>query len=121
MTVLHHVQVTCPPAGETLVRHFYGALLGLAEVAKPPVLAARGGVWFRGEGYELHVGVEDPFRAATRGHPGFLVPDVDALAAALTAAGVGVTWDANFPGYRRFHAFDPFGNRVELLALTLET
>ena len=69
MTVLHHVQVTCPPGGEDEDRRFYGELLGLAEVEKPPALAARGGVWFRGEGYELHIGVEDPFVAATRAHP----------------------------------------------------
>ena len=61
MTVLHHVQVSCPPDGEAAVRRFYGDLLGLTEVEKPPVLAARGGAWFRGEGYELHVGVEEPF------------------------------------------------------------
>jgi catechol 2,3-dioxygenase-like lactoylglutathione lyase family enzyme len=115
MTRLHHVQVTCPPGGESAVRHFYGHLLGLVEVAKPPVLAARGGVWFRGDDYELHVGVEDPFAPASRAHPGFLVDDVDVLARRLAAAGISVTWDPNFPGYRRFHAFDPHGNRVEIL------
>jgi len=115
MTVLHHVQVTCPPGGEDEDRRFYGELLGLAEVEKPPALAARGGVWFRGEGYELHIGVEDPFVAATRAHPAFLVSDLDGLAARLAAGGAQVSWDANFPGYRRFHTFDPHGNRVEIL------
>lgn len=38
---LHHVQVSCPPGGEDVARAFYGDLLGLAEVDKPPVLAAR--------------------------------------------------------------------------------
>ncbi len=118
MTVLHHVQVSCPPDGETDVRRFYGDLLGLAEVDKSPVLAARGGVWFRGEGYELHVGVEEGFTPAGKAHPAFLVEDADALAAQLASSGVEVTWDDNFPGYRRFHTRDLHGNRVEILETT---
>jgi catechol 2,3-dioxygenase-like lactoylglutathione lyase family enzyme len=115
MTVLHHVQVSCPGGGEAAVRRFYGELLGLVEVTKPPALAARGGVWFRGDGYELHVGVESPFVAARKAHPAFLVEGIDALAASLAAAGCVVEWDGNFPGYRRFHTMDPHGNRVEIL------
>ena len=26
-----------------------------------------------------------------------------------------MTWDAEFPGHRRFYAADPFGNRLEFL------
>jgi len=116
MTRLHHVQVSCPTGGEPDVRRFYGGLLSLEEVAKPPGLAPRGGVWFRGDGYELHVGVEDGFTPARKAHPAFLVDDVDAVAAVLSGAGCEVVWDANFPAYRRFHAYDPHGNRVEILA-----
>ena len=115
MRGLHHVQVTCPAGGEEAVREFYGGLLGLAEVDKPPELEQRGGVWFRGEGYELHVGVEEPFRPARKAHPAFLVDDLDDLAARLARRGYTVTWDTSFPGYRRFHAADPHGNRVEIL------
>ena len=116
MTIaLHHVQVSCPADGEPEVRRFYGELLGLTEVAKPPVLAARGGVWFRGSGYELHVGVEEGFTPAAKAHPAFLVTDADSLAARLEEAGVGLRWDADFPGYRRFHTNDLHGNRVEIL------
>lgn len=117
MTVrLHHVQVSCPAGGEPEARRFYGDLLGLEEVAKPPDLVRRGGVWFRGEGYELHVGVEDGFAPARKAHPALLVTDVDAVAEVLAAGGCQVTWDASFPAYRRFHTHDPHGNRVEILA-----
>ena len=34
----------------------------------------------------------------------------------MAAAGVEVVWDDRFPGYRRFHLFDPHGNRVEIMA-----
>ena len=47
LTALHHVQVACPAGSEDALRAFYGGVLGMSEVAKPPVLAARGGVWFR--------------------------------------------------------------------------
>ncbi len=114
------MQVTCPAGSEAATRDFYGGLLALVEVAKPPVLAGRGGVWFRGEGYELHVGVEEGFQPARKAHPAFLVEDLDGLARRLDDAGVGVTWDANFPGYRRFHTCDPHGNRVEILAASAD-
>lgn len=40
--------------------------------------------------------------------------DLDALAAALGADGTEVTRsDGDLPGIRRFHTFDPFGNRLE--------
>lgn len=113
--VLHHVQVGCPAGGEAGTRRFYGELLGLTEVPKPTVLAARGGAWFRGDGYELHVGVEEGFTPARKAHPAFLVTDADVLATRLQAAGLMVAWDDNFPGYRRFHTADLHGNRVEIL------
>lgn len=113
---LHHVQVSCPEGGEGAVREFYGRLLGLSEVSKPTSLAANGGVWFRGDGYELHVGVQYSFVPARKAHPAFLVDDLDEISARLSAAGIDVTWDERFPGYRRFHLFDPHGNRVEVMA-----
>jgi catechol 2,3-dioxygenase-like lactoylglutathione lyase family enzyme len=113
---LHHVQVSCPSGGEAAARAFYGDVLGLPEVAKPPVLAARGGVWFRDAGVELHVGVEAPFTPTGKAHPALLVDDIDALARVVKAAGYPVDWDDDFPGYRRFHTRDGHGNRVEILS-----
>jgi catechol 2,3-dioxygenase-like lactoylglutathione lyase family enzyme len=115
---LHHVQVSCPAGGEEAARRFYRDGLGLPEVEKPPVLAARGGCWFRNEEVEVHVGVEEHFRPAAKAHPAFVVDgeEIDVLAARLTAAGFPVGWDDDFPGYRRFYTADGNGNRVELLA-----
>jgi catechol 2,3-dioxygenase-like lactoylglutathione lyase family enzyme len=112
---LHHVQVSCPVGGEAAARAFYAGALGLTEVAKPPVLAARGGVWFRQPGVELHVGVEAHFVPARKAHPAFVVDDVDACARDVAAAGFPVNWDDDLPGFRRFYTADGAGNRVELL------
>ena len=121
ITGLHHVQVAAPPGCEEEARAFYSELLGLTEIDKPPLLATRGGCWFRGGAAELHVGVEDPFKPAAKAHPAFSVDSVaalDELASSLADAGVEVRWanDAEIPTQRRFHAGDPWGNRVEVVA-----
>jgi catechol 2,3-dioxygenase-like lactoylglutathione lyase family enzyme len=113
--VIHHVQLACPAGSEPVLREFYGGVLGFAELAKPPVLAARGGCWFRGHGIELHLGVEEDFRPARKAHPGLLVERLDTWAARLRAAGYPVTYDDDFPGMRRFYSQDPHGNRLEFL------
>ena len=112
---LHHVQLAVPPGSEDECRRFYVDVLGMTEVAKPPALATRGGLWVRADRLEIHLGVEPDFRPARKAHPGILVSDLDALAERLCAHGVEVTWDDNFPGYRRFYAFDNAGNRLEFL------
>ena len=112
---IHHVQVCCPPGGEGAARSFYAHALGIPEVEKPPVLAARGGCWFRGAEVEVHVGVEEDFRPATKAHPAFLVDEIDAVAARLAERGFGVVWDEDLPGFRRFYTADGNGNRVEVL------
>ncbi|MGW4296156.1 VOC family protein [Micromonospora chersina] len=115
--MIHHVLLACPRGSEETSRAFYAGLLGLVEKPKPPTLAARGGCWFSGYGAELHLGVEDDFHPARKAHPALLRPDLDRLAARLDAAGHPVTWgDDEIPGLRRFHTYDPHGNRLEFLA-----
>ena len=116
---IDHVQVTGPPGCESAARSFYGGLLGLREIAKPPALASRGGVWFQLGDQELHIGIEPDFRPALKAHPAFRCADPDALARALHDAGVPVTWDRELPGVRRFFTADPFGNRLEVMATAL--
>jgi len=118
---LHHVQVAAPAGCEEEARWFYGELLGLPELKKPPLLAARGGCWFSLGRGELHVGVENPFRPAQKAHPALAVESskaLDALAATLSSHGTEVRWadEAEIPGQRRFFVDDPWGNRLELLA-----
>ncbi len=112
---VHHVQLIMPAGREGVARAFYGELLGMREVPKPPALAARGGVWFRSGSAELHVGVEDPCRPPAKAHPGLLVDDLDAALRRLAAGRVSATPDALLPGFRRAYVRDPFGNRLELL------
>jgi len=118
---LDHVQVAAPAGCEDEARRFYGGVLGLDEIGKPPLLAARGGCWFRLGAHELHIGVASDFAPATKAHPGIVVQSAGALreiARRLEAGGVGVEWadPTEIAGRERFHTFDPWGNRLELIA-----
>jgi catechol 2,3-dioxygenase-like lactoylglutathione lyase family enzyme len=114
---LDHVQLAIPPGGENAARAFYVGLVGLAEVAKPAALAGRGGLWLEGGTLKLHLGVEARFQPARKAHPGILVAGLATLAARLSAAGVHITIDASIPATERFHCTDPFGNRLEFMAM----
>ena len=83
---LDHVQLAAPPGCEAEARAFYGGLLGLEEIEKPPP----------------GLGVAEA--------------ELDGFARRLQHAGARVEWDDRHPGIRRFFTADPFGNRVELLA-----
>lgn len=104
-----------PQGREIEAEAFYAGLLGLTRVPKPPALAGRGGAWFRGDTVELHLGVEEDFRPAAKAHPAFLVSGLDDLRTRLAEGGAELEEQPQLEGYRRFHAFDPFGNRLEFL------
>jgi catechol 2,3-dioxygenase-like lactoylglutathione lyase family enzyme len=121
VTGIDHVQVAAPQGCEPQARAFYTGLLGLAELEKPAALAARGGCWFACGAQQLHVGVSEPFAPATKAHPALRVRDAAALAvlcAELGEAGCPTRRDVELPGVARAFVDDPFGNRIELVALT---
>ncbi|SDL05063.1 VOC family protein [Streptomyces indicus] len=115
LIAVDHVQLAAPPGSEEALRRFYAGVLGMREIPKPPVLAARGGCWFEAGGVQLHLGIEEGFVPARKAHPGLRVRDIEAYGARLAGHGVRVTWDDTLPGHRRFYADDPVGNRLEFL------
>jgi catechol 2,3-dioxygenase-like lactoylglutathione lyase family enzyme len=115
-SAIDHVQLSMPWGEEDRARAFYGELLGMIELPKPTELAKRGGCWFESGSVQLHLGVEDDFRAARKAHPALRCPDYDGFVARLRAGGVTVADDRSIPGVRRCHISDPFGNRIELIA-----
>lgn len=104
-----------PRGREDDARAFYRDVLGMTERPKPENLARRGGVWFYAGGAEVHVGVEDGFRAAKKAHPALLVSGLPSLISRCRAAGYEVNTDEPLEGYDRAYVSDPFGNRIELL------
>jgi len=115
VTALDHVQLAMPPGREQEAEAFYCGVLGFEVEAKPPVLAARGGRWFKSGSVRVHLGVEDGFRPARKAHPGLRVVGWDELLAALDRHGLSWRLDEELPGERRAYVDDPFGNRLELI------
>ncbi|MGW7142269.1 VOC family protein [Streptomyces xanthophaeus] len=115
LTAVDHVQFAAPPGTEGRLRAYYTEVLGMTELSKPSVLAARGGCWFAAGPVQLHLGVEEDFRPARKAHPGLRVTGIEAYAQRLQERGAKVVWDDGLPGHRRFYSEDPVGNRLEFL------
>jgi catechol 2,3-dioxygenase-like lactoylglutathione lyase family enzyme len=112
---IDHIQLAMPAGQEDTARRFYADLLEIPEVAKPPHLAKRGGVWFESGAMKIHLGVESDFRPAKKAHPGLLVADLQSLIVRLAAAGIEIVEAEPLPGFEHVYVSDPFGNRIELL------
>lgn len=112
---IDHVQLAMPPGEEEHARTFYGGVLGLTEVPKPPELAKRGGAWFESGAVKIHLGVETDFYPAKKAHPALIVEGLAEIVARCTRLGYATKPDVAVDGYRRIHVDDPFGNRIELM------
>jgi catechol 2,3-dioxygenase-like lactoylglutathione lyase family enzyme len=116
---IDHVQLAAPPGCEDDARQFFGELLGLRELPKPPALAGRGGLWFQCGPQEIHIGIEKDFYPAKKAHPAIRLRDeasIKELKARLKSAGVAIRDDRDIEDAARFFAQDPWGNRLEFVA-----
>ena len=109
---IDHVQVSIPSGGEDEARRFYVGVLGLDEVPKPPVMAARGGAWFERGDVRVHVGAEADFVPARKAHPALTMYGLRDF---IADTGLAATWNDELVGVVRCHVDDPFGNRIELI------
>ena len=67
---IDHIQIAAPEGCESAARDFYGSVLGMKEIEKPPVLRARGGCWFECGSQQVHIGVERDFQRGQESAPG---------------------------------------------------
>ena len=121
MLAIDHVQIAAPPDCEAAARGFFVDILGLEERPKQGETRGSGGAWFLTGSIELHVGVQAEFAPAKKAHVALRAVDVaslERLSQRLEAADYPVRWDTRLPGIRRFFTADPWGNRMELLALS---
>jgi len=109
---IDHVQIAIPVGAENAARAFYSEILGLSEVPKPSVMAARGGAWFENGEVRVHVGPEDPFVPARKAHPALVMHHLREF---VEASDLDVTWNTEIADVVRCHVVDPFGNRIELI------
>src|SRR5215831_11716484 len=96
---IDHIQLAMPAGEEDAARRFYSGLLEIPEVAKPPDLARRGGVWFESDRVKVHLGVDPDFRPARKAHPGLLAQNLAELVLRLRLAGVEVAEAEPLLGY----------------------
>jgi catechol 2,3-dioxygenase-like lactoylglutathione lyase family enzyme len=115
---LDHAQIAAPDGCEAAAREFFGRLLGLEAIEKPEGLRSRDGCWFKLGSRQLHIEVEEDFHPARKAHPALAVHQIDLLFALLTNVGVKCVWERRTAGVRRFHAHDPWGNRLEFTEST---
>ncbi|MEO6062019.1 MAG: GNAT family N-acetyltransferase [Thermoflexales bacterium] len=113
---IHHVQVCVPSTELDSARAFYLNLLGLREIDKPGSLKDKRGFWAELDGQQLHVSTEDGVdRNRTKAHIAWQVSALAAWRAKIEAAGCATLDSIVIPGYDRFEARDPFGNRIEFI------
>ena len=123
-----HSALICADLERT--RWFYGAVLGLEEIPRPPTFRF-GGCWFRGQGFELHIilardtttqaGFGDAGVGAKTGlapHLGFEVADLPAVEAHLRAHNVPIFAGPmeRGDGVAQLYVNDPDGNLLEFFA-----
>jgi catechol 2,3-dioxygenase-like lactoylglutathione lyase family enzyme len=105
-----------PTSMEAAAVDFYENVLGLTQIDKPAALKDRGGVWFQLGGLELHLSVEEGVnRRTTKAHVAYRVADLDYWRKRMIENDVTPVESIPIPGYDRFEARDPFGNRIEFI------
>jgi len=116
VTALHHVNVTVPAELEAATKEFYGSVLGLQQVPKPPG-SRRSGAWYQIGATQLHLSVEDETdNASSSRHVCFTVSDLNAAEKKFREAGVEIVSDPRpIPGTQRFYVRDPGGNQLEIV------
>ena len=114
LTGIDHINISMPKGEEAIADRFYVDLLGL--VIRPKPRSDAEGRWYVGSGFEVHLGADPDFVPASRAHPAFVVRGLGPLVGEIERFGNEV--DKEFEGDKLVRAiiFDPFGNRIELLA-----
>lgn len=119
VTGLHHVSVTVTDM--TRARHFYGQVLGLRELPRPPF--DFGGAWYETGGQQLHLIVHPPTRTmrgttaidGRDGHFALRVASYADTVARLAAHGIPlIDHPDNLTPWAQIYVTDPDGNVIEL-------
>ncbi|MGA7873552.1 MAG: VOC family protein [Candidatus Binatus sp.] len=118
---LDHVNLLIDTSADALskARAFYQELLGLEPLERPANTdSGSPGAWYRCGVQQLHLTTEKDasvVNKASRRHPAFRVPNLEALRNRLETAGVETIAGNRFPGQERFFVRDPWGNRLEFV------
>ena len=121
VTALHHVSLVVTDL--TRAKAFYGGLLGLAELPRPPF--SFDGAWYAVGDRQLHLTVHNPTRTlrgttqidSRDGHFALRVRDYEDMLSYLRSRGVPVKESReNVTPWAQIYITDPDGNVIELNA-----
>jgi len=120
---LSHVNVTVPASAEAAAKEFYGTVLGLKELPKPPGTRQNVGAWYELGAVQLHLSVEENANnAASDRHVCYVVADIAVAEHHLRQSGVEIISDPRpIPGVNRFYVRDPGGNLIEIAEASRQT
>ena len=119
-SIVHHVTLEMPVGGEGQARRFYGEVLGLTEIPIPASLLEHEGesIWFAlNILQQVHLGPVEDFHPQRRAHLALQVRDVPGVQALCQRSGVRLAQAEEEPGWLRYYAYDPFGNKLEFRQL----
>ncbi|HKO95893.1 MAG TPA: VOC family protein [Pyrinomonadaceae bacterium] len=111
-----HVNVTVPSELEERAKQFYGELLGLRQIPKPPGPRQFVGAWYQIGATQLHLSIEnDVQNSASKRHVCYFVEDLGVAAERLRGAGFEIIRERDDPDESsRFFVRDPGGNMIEI-------
>jgi catechol 2,3-dioxygenase-like lactoylglutathione lyase family enzyme len=123
VVALSHVNVTVPANAEAAAKEFYGGVLALKEIPKPPGTRQNLGAWYELGGVQLHLSVEENAdSAASDRHVCYVVANVAAAELNLRDSGVEIIPDPRpIEGVSRFYVRDPGGNLIEIVEASMQT
>ncbi len=107
---IHHVQLGFPAGQQSLVRHFYGELLGLKEFR----LGGGNALRFYAASQRVDL-VPVPNWVPSPSHLAFEVQNLPGFRTKLLDAGLEIDETRPLPGHLRFFVNDPAGNPLEFL------
>ena len=116
---INHITVAVPAGEHARVREFYGGVLGLEEIPRPPELnAVYDLMWFKLLDILLHLDFTPPWTLpAENRHIALEIQDLPALRRYLEDKGAIIREAVRMEDRERFYLLDPFGNYFELLEM----
>ena len=112
---LHHVNVTVRAEQEAAAKDFYGSILGLKQIPKPPT-SRQSGAWYQIGATQLHLSVDNEASAQLSSrHICFTVSDLAEAEKKFRDADVEIiSHPRPNPSAPRFYVRDPGGNQLEI-------
>jgi catechol 2,3-dioxygenase-like lactoylglutathione lyase family enzyme len=116
------VTINVPEGQEEKVRWFYGTVLGLKEVPRPPVLnEVYVLIWYQILDILLHIDFSPPFvKTVESRHPAFEVKNIAAVRKEFEQKGADIREAVVIPDRDRFYIVDPFGNYMEIIEMHVD-